>query len=227
MNFGLMPPSVPTLAIAGGELFAVRRIYCVGRNYAEHAREMGADPVREQPFFFMKPADALLANRSVLPFPPMTAKLHHEIEMVVALGSGGADIPAAQAADHIFGYAVGLDMTRRDLQDQAKEKRHPWDMGKAFDFSAPCSELTPKSACGPMDQGRIALSVNGTVRQAGDLSQMIWSVPELISRLSQLVTLAAGDLLFTGTPAGIGAVAPGDQLVGSVEGLVPLTLSIG
>jgi fumarylpyruvate hydrolase len=227
MNFGLMPPSVPTLATAGGELFAVRRIYCVGRNYAEHAREMGADPVREQPFFFMKPADALLANRSVLPFPPMTAKLHHEIEMVVALGSGGADIPAAQAADHIFGYAVGLDMTRRDLQDQAKEKRHPWDMGKAFDFSAPCSELTPKSACGPMDQGRIALSVNGTVRQAGDLSQMIWSVPELISRLSQLVTLAAGDLLFTGTPAGIGAVAPGDQLVGSVEGLVPLTLSIG
>ncbi len=188
---------------------------------------MGADPTREQPFFFMKPADALLANRSILPFPPMTANLHHEVEMVIALGSGGSNIPVTQATDHIFGYAVGLDMTRRDLQDQAKEKRHPWDMGKAFDFSAPCSELTPKSLCGPLEKGRVALTVNGEVRQAGDLSDMIWSTAELISRLSHFVTLSAGDLLFTGTPAGVGAVTQGDDLVGSVEGLVPLSVAIG
>jgi fumarylpyruvate hydrolase len=205
-----------TLAVKGGESFAVRRIYCVGRNYADHAREMGADPTREEPFFFMKPADALLANRSVLPYPPMTNKLHHEIEMVVALGENG-----------VFGYAVGLDMTRRDLQDQAKEKRHPWDMGKAFDFSAPCSEITPKAVCGDLSRGRIALSVNGELRQQGDLAQMIWSVPELISRLSQFVTLKAGDLLFTGTPAGIGPVVRGDRLLGSVDGLVPLDITIG
>ena len=206
----------PTLPVLGGGRFAVRRIYCVGRNYADHAREMGADPEREQPFFFMKPADALLANHASLPYPPMTAKLHHEIEMVVALGPDG-----------VFGYAVGLDMTRRDLQDQAKEKRHPWDMGKAFDFSAPCTEITPASACGPMDKGRIALSVNGALRQEGDLSQMIWSVPELIGRLAQFVTLAAGDLLFTGTPAGVGAVVRGDRLEGVVEGLTPLSIAIG
>jgi len=227
MSLGLVPSSIPSLAVAGGERFAVRRIYCVGRNYADHAREMGADPVREQPFFFMKPADALLANQSVLPYPPKTEKLHHEIEMVVALGSGGANIPVDRAGACIFGCAVGLDMTRRDLQDQAKEKRHPWDMGKAFDFSAPCSELTPRSAVASIGKGRIALTVNGEVRQAGDLGDMIWSVPELISRLSEFVTLAAGDLLFTGTPAGVGPAVRGDRLVGSVEGLIPLSIAIG
>lgn len=204
------------LPVLGGEPFAVRRIYCVGRNYADHAREMGADPVREQPFFFMKPADALLANHGVLPYPPMTGNLHHEIEMVVALGANG-----------VYGYAVGLDMTRRDLQDQAKEKRHPWDMGKAFDFSAPCSAITPASSCGPMNKGRIALSVNGEPRQEGDLSQMIWSVPELINQLSRFVTLKEGDLLFTGTPAGVGPVVKGDRLLGSVDGLESLDITIG
>ena len=192
----------PALPIVGtSELFPVRRIYCVGRNYAAHAREMGHNPDREEPFFFMKPADALLPNGSVMPYPPVTKDMHHEIEMVVALKSGGADIPVGEALSHVYGYAVGLDMTRRDIQGIAKTAGRPWDMGKGFDHSAPCTALVRAEQIGHPDKGAIWLKVNGAERQRGDLADMIWNVPETIAYLSTLVTLAAGDLIFSGTPA--------------------------
>ena len=220
MTFLFEPPPVPTLGIRGRDArFPVRRIFCVGRNYAEHAREMGFDPDREPPFFFTKPADALVGGGGDFPYPPGSRDVHHEIELVAALGSGGAEIAEADALSHVYGYAVGLDMTRRDLQGEAKKSGRPWDVGKAFDRSAPCSDIVPvEGGTHPMT-GRITLAVNGTVRQDGNLAELIWSIPEMIAYLSRLFTLAPGDLIFTGTPAGVGAVVRGDVLLGTIEGV--------
>lgn len=218
-EYVIAPPAVTALPVADGGRFPIRRIFCVGRNYADHAREMGSDPDREPPFFFMKPADCALTGDADLAYPPATKDLHHEIELVAAIGKGGADVKASDALTHVFGYAVGLDMTRRDLQAIAKRERHPWDMGKGFDHSAPLGALARSAVIGHPAQGRIALMVNGAVRQQGDLNQMIWSVAEIIAHLSALVRLAPGDLVFTGTPAGVGAVARGDLLEGEVAGV--------
>lgn len=218
----------PTAALPVAESsdkFPVGRIYCVGRNYAEHAREMGHDPDREPPFFFMKPANAIVANGVTIPFPQVTKALHHEIELVVALGKGGADIAVERALDHVWGYGVGLDMTRRDIQDEAKKMGRPWEMGKAFDNSAPCTALLPASRIGHPAKGAIWLKVNGAIRQQGDLAAMIWNVPETIAYLSRLVTLQPGDLIYSGTPAGVGPVKPGDKLEGHVDGVGDLTVT--
>ncbi|MFD1254819.1 Fumarylpyruvate hydrolase [Devosia equisanguinis] len=209
------PVSVP---IARGGLFAVRRVYCVGRNYEEHVREMGND-TRDPPFFFSKPADAVVVGGASMPYPPQTSDLHHEIELVVAIGKDGADIAESEALDHVYGYAVGLDMTRRDLQSVAKTAGRPWDMAKGFDHSAPIGTIEPASAIGHPDHGAITLVVNGVERQRGDLVQQIWSVPETLAFLSRFVTLRAGDLIMTGTPAGVGAVGRGDVLEGRIEGV--------
>ena len=217
-DFVIAPPVQPAVPVAGGGRFAVRRIFCVGRNYAEHAREMGGNPEREAPFFFTKPADAVLTGGAPMPYPPMTRNLHHEMELVAAIGQGGTDIPEAAALAHVWGYAAGLDMTRRDLQGEAKQAGRPWDMAKGFDHSAPIGEIVPARGVDPT-RGRIALRVNGAVRQSSDLSQMIWSVAETIAFLSRFVALAPGDLIFTGTPEGVGAVVRGDILEGMVEGV--------
>lgn len=221
-----IPASPPvTLPIDGSDaVFPVLRVFCVGRNYAEHAVEMGHDPDREPPFFFMKPATAVVANGGRLPFPVATDDLHHEIELVVALRSGGADLARDSALEHVFGYAVGLDMTRRDLQSKAKEMGRPWDMGKGFDRSAPMSALRPADAIGHPSSGAISLSVNGELRQEGDLAQQIWKVPETIAYLSTLVELRPGDLIMTGTPSGVGRVVPGDRLEGHVDGVGDLRI---
>ena len=208
----------PDVAVQGtSSRFPVRRIYLVGRNYADHAREMGHDPNREKPFFFQKPSDAVLPSGSNFPYPPQSSNVHHEIEMVVALASGGRDIDEANALQHVYGYAVGIDITRRDLQQQMKQQGRPWEAGKSFDRSAPVSEIVPVASCGHPKNGRIWLTVNGEVRQDGDLSQLIWSVPEIIATLSALFVLAGGDLIFTGTPAGVGPIEPGDRLSGGVQ----------
>lgn len=210
----------PALPVAGSELrFPVGRIYCVGRNYADHAREMGHDPDREPPFFFMKAANSLVPDGATIPFPVQSKDVHHEIELVVAIGTGGRDISVDKALGHVWGYAVGLDMTRRDLQGQAKKMGRPWEMGKSFDQSAPCSALRPAAEIGHPAKGAITLKVNGEARQQGDISQQIWNVQEQIAYLSALVTLEPGDLIFTGTPAGVGPVQPGDRLEGRVEGV--------
>lgn len=220
------PPPQPALPVFGTDLlFPVRRIWCVGRNYAEHAREMGHDPDREPPFFFAKPADAIVASGSTIPFPMATEDLHHEIELVVAIGQGGVAIDAERALDHVFGYAVGLDMTRRDRQAEAKRLARPWEMGKAFDRSAPMSAIAPASRIGHPVRGAIMLAVNGQIRQAGDLAQQIWSVAETIAHLSRLVELAPGDLIMTGTPAGVGPVRPGDRLEGRIEAVGELAVT--
>jgi fumarylpyruvate hydrolase len=214
--------TVPDLAIAGSaERFPVRRIFCVGQNYADHVREMGADPNRDQPFFFTKPADAIVASGSVLPFPSCTENLHHEVELVIALGRGGQDIAAADAESLILGHAVGIDLTRRDLQAEAKKAGRPWDMAKGFDNSAPVGLLRIGA---PPATGAISLTVNGEARQTGDLSQMIWNVAEIIAALSRYVELAGGDLIFTGTPAGVGPVRRGDTVRASIAGLEPLEI---
>ncbi len=222
MNFVFPPAPIPALAVAGSDArFPIRRVFCVGRNYADHAREMGAHEQadgREPPFFFSKPADAVVPGGDV-PYPPATANLQHEIELVVALGKGGADIPVAQALDCVFGYAVGLDLTRRDVQARAKEKGHPWDMGKGFDASAPTGEIHPVAAIGHPQAGSIWLKVNGETRQSGDLANMSWKVAEVIANLSTFVRLAPGDLIFTGTPAGVSTVVRGDTLEGGVAGV--------
>jgi fumarylpyruvate hydrolase len=207
------------------DFFPVHRIYCVGRNYASHAREMGKDPDREPPFFFCKPADAVVPNHATLPYPSRTANLHHEVELVVAIGRAGKNILPADALEHVFGYAVGNDLTRRDLQNDLKNKGHPWETGKAFDRSAPISAIhaAPGEA---FAKGRIWLTVNGQLRQEGDLADLIWSVPEIISELSALFELCAGDLIFTGTPAGVGPVKPGDRIEACIEGLEPLVTTI-
>jgi fumarylpyruvate hydrolase len=215
----LFEPYAPvTVPIARGGLFAVRRIYCVGRNYLEHIREMGNDE-REPPFFFAKPADAVVVGGGAVPYPPQTSDLHHEIELVVAIGKEGGDIAVGDALTHVYGYAAGLDMTRRDLQAQAKKAGRPWEMAKAFDHSAPIGTLEPASVVGHPDKGAVTLSVNGEERQRGDLSEQIWSVAEAISYLSGFVTLRAGDLIMTGTPSGVGPVVRGDVLEGAIEGV--------
>ena len=208
----------PDVAVQGtSSRFPVRRIYLVGRNYADHAREMGHDPNREKPFFFQKPSDAVLPSGSNFSYPPQSSNVHHEIEMVVALASGGRDIDEANALQHVYGYAVGIDITRRDLQQQMKQQGRPWEAGKSFDHSAPISEIVPVALCGHPQSGRIWLTVNGEVRQDGDLSQLIWSVPEIIATLSASFEMAGGDLIFTGTPAGVGPIEPGDRLSGGVQ----------
>lgn len=228
VDFAFVPPATPSLAIAGSaQRFPIRRVFCVGRNYADHAREMGSDPDREPPFFFSKPADAIVPAEGSLPFPPQTAQLHHEVELVVALGAGGADLDEARARDCVWGHALGLDLTRRDLQEQAKRSGRPWDMAKGFDASAPCTPLRPLAGRPPPEAGAIWLDVNGQRRQSGDLAQMIWSVPEVIAHLSRLVRLAPGDLIFTGTPAGVGPLQPGDRVEAGIEGLASLSLQIG
>jgi len=220
------PPTPPALPVFGTDLlFPVRRIWCVGRNYAEHAREMGHDPDREPPFFFAKPADAIVPSGATIPFPMATGELHHEIELVVAIGERGVEVDPTAALDHVFGYAVGLDMTRRDRQAEAKRLARPWEIGKAFDRSAPISAIAPASRIGHPARGAIVLAVNGEVRQAGDLSGQIWSVAETIAHLSRLVELAAGDLIMTGTPAGVGPVRPGDRLEGRIEGVGELSVT--
>ena len=218
-EYVIEPPQTVAIPVAGGGAFPVRRVFCVGRNYAEHTREMGGDPDREPPFFFTKPADALVTAGAAMPYPPMSQDLHHEMELVVAIGTGGADIAEADALAHVWGYAAGLDMTRRDLQGQAKKEGKPWDMGKGFDHSAPIGELVPASRIGHPAKGRIELSVNGVPRQGADLDQMIWRVAETIAYLSRLVRLAPGDLIFTGTPAGVAAVQRGDRLEGRIDGV--------
>ncbi len=217
---------VPSLPVAGSDQrFPVGRIYCVGRNYAEHAREMGHDPDREPPFFFMKPASSIVQDGSTIGYPVGTKDVHHEVEMVVAIGKGGAGIPVDKALEHVWGYGVGLDMTRRDVQGEAKKMGRPWEMGKAFDEPAPCSALEPASVVGHPAKGSIWLKVNGQVRQKGDLAQQIWNVQEQIAYLSSLVTLRPGDLIYTGTPAGVGPVKPGDKLEAHVDGVGDLTIT--
>ncbi|MBI2315492.1 MAG: fumarylacetoacetate hydrolase family protein [Betaproteobacteria bacterium] len=218
--------SPPSLPVAGSDVrFPVGRIYCVGRNYAEHAREMGHDPNREPPFFFMKAANSIAQNNSTLAYPVATKDLHHEIELVVAIGKGGKNIPVEEALEHVWGYGVGLDMTRRDIQGEAKKMGRPWEMGKSFDESAPCSALKSAAEIGHPAKGAIWVKVNGVLKQQGDLAQQIWSVPEQIAYLSGLITLAAGDLIFTGTPSGVGAVRPGDRLEGHVDGIGDLAIA--
>ena len=213
------PPPVVSIPTADGGQFPVRRIFCVGRNYAAHAREMGHDPDREAPFFFCKPADSLVIGGADMPYPTMTSDLHHEMELVVGLSSGGSDIAEEDAMSHVWGYAAGLDMTRRDIQAEAKKAGRPWDMAKGFDHSAPIGMMVPKSALPDPSKGHIELKVNGKVRQTSDLSFLIWSVPETIAYLSRLVRLEAGDLIFTGTPEGVAAAERGDVLEGVVAGV--------
>jgi len=227
MTFVIPPVPQPTVEVTGTDArFPAHRIYCVGRNYAKHAREMGMDPDREPPFFFSKPAEALVANGTPVPYPSRTANLHHEIELVVAIGTGGRDIPVANALAHVFGYAVGLDLTRRDQQFAAREQGRPWDVAKGFDHSAPVSAIRPAAEIGHLEQGAIWLEVNGEQRQRANLSEMIWSVPEIVAELSTYFELRPGDLVFTGTPEGVGPVQRGDSLVGGIDGLETLHTTI-
>ncbi len=229
MDFVVPAPAIAAVPVAGGGLFPVHRIYCVGRNYAEHAQEMGFSG-REPPFFFMKPADAVVpvadGETGQVEYPTLTGNLHHEIELVVAIGTGGRDIAAADAVKHIYGYAVGLDMTRRDLQNEMKKQGRPWSIGKGFEQSAPIGPIHPIARTGELLKGAITLQVNGQPRQKGDLTELIWSVAETIETLSKAWTLQPGDLIFTGTPAGVGAVVRGDLIEGSVEGLGSLRVQI-
>ncbi len=225
-RFAFDPVAQPSVEIAGSEQrFPVHRIYCVGRNYAEHVLEMGGMPERDPPFFFSKPADAVVANGASVPYPPRTANLHHEIELVVAIGRAGRNIAAANALEHVFGYAVGNDFTRRDLQAAAREGGKPWDTSKGFDNSAAISAIHTGKR-GQVPQGRIWLSVNGTVRQDSLVSRMTWSVPEIIAELSTFFELKPGDLIYTGTPSGVGALKAGDRVEGGVEGLDELRNTI-
>jgi fumarylpyruvate hydrolase len=221
------PAPVVSLPIAGQDAqFPVHRIYCVGRNYAEHAIEMGHDPDKEPPFFFQKNPDNLLVDSSEFPYPPLSSDVHHEIELVVALDKGGSNIAIEDAMDHVFGFATGLDMTRRDLQGQAKKMGRPWEIGKAFEHSAPCGPIVPVQQTGKLEQGNVTLEINGEVRQSGNLNQLIWKIPEVISYLSELFELQPGDLIMTGTPAGVGPVTRGDQLKGSIEGVGILEVTV-
>jgi fumarylpyruvate hydrolase len=225
-EYVIPPPPQAAVKVAGSDkMFPVRRIWCVGRNYLEHIKEMGQDE-REPPFFFAKPADAIVHDGGTVPYPPLTNDLHHEVEMVVALKSGGRNIPKEKTLDCVWGYGVGIDLTRRDLQIASRNIKRPWEIGKAFDGSAPCGPLQPASKIGHPGKGRIWLKVNGEVKQDGDLEQMIWNVPEIIWKLSEMVALEAGDLIMTGTPEGVGAVVRGDRLDGTIAGLPPLATSI-
>ena len=225
-EFVVPRPAQVSVPVAGGGLFPVRRIYCVGRNYAEHAREMGNDP-KDPPFFFAKPADALVIGGAGVPYPPRTKDLHHEIELVVAIGRDGFGIEVEDALAHVYGYAAGIDLTRRDLQAEAKKAGRPWEMAKAFDHSAPIGEIVPAEKIGHPETGAIMLAVNGAERQRGDLADQIWSVPETIAYLSRFVALKAGDLIMTGTPAGVGAVRRRDVLEGAIAGVGTVGTVIG
>jgi fumarylpyruvate hydrolase len=226
-TYVIPPPPQPVLAVSGtNQVFPVRRLWCVGRNYVEHIKEMGQD-VREPPFFFAKPADAIVPDGGTVPYPSLTKDMHHEVELVVALRSGGRNIPVARALDCIYGYGVGIDLTRRDLQIASRDIKRPWEIGKAFDHSAPCGALKPASVIGHPSKGRIVLKANGKVRQDGDLNQMIWNVPEIISKLSEMVELTACDIIMTGTPSGVAATVAGDKLECEIEGVGTLTVTIG
>jgi len=225
-NYAVADPEIISLLSMSTRPFPVRKIYCVGFNYKDHLTEMGTTPT-EQPVFFMKPPQAILQNGETMPYPPGTSDLQHEVELVVAMNIGGKNIPPEKVNDMIFGYAVGLDMTKRDVQRAAKEKGQPWEMAKAFDFSAPCSSISPEMYTGVVAKGLIQLKVNGQIRQKADLSDMIWGVPELISILSHQVEIFPGDLIFTGTPAGVGPVVPGDEIEATIAGLEPLIIPIG
>jgi fumarylpyruvate hydrolase len=227
MKYLFSPPKQTTIPVRGSdEVFPVHRIYCVGRNYAAHAIEMGHDPDKEPPFFFQKNPNNILLEGEDFPYPGMTNDVHHEIELAVALKSGGNNIPVEDALNCVYGYGVSLDMTRRDLQGQMKKLGRPWEIGKAFENSAPCSELIPAEGIGHPDQGAVWLKINGETRQEGDLNQMIWKIPEMISYLSELFTLQPGDIILTGTPSGVGPVQRGDRLHGHVEGVGDLNLSV-
>jgi fumarylpyruvate hydrolase len=225
-DYVITPPATPTLPVRGSDaVFPVRRVYCIGRNYAAHTIEMGGDPNREPPFFFQKNPDNLDASGE-FPYPVKSSDVHHELEMVVALKSGGTNIPVERALDHVYGYAVGLDMTRRDLQGEAKDLRRPWEIGKAFERSAPCGALVPSAEIGHPTSGLVQLKVNGAVRQTGDLGQMIWKVAEMISYLSDYFELAAGDIIMSGTPSGVGAVVKGDVMEAEIAGVGTLRVTV-
>ncbi|WP_349361038.1 fumarylacetoacetate hydrolase family protein [Stappia sp.] len=227
VRYAFSPAPTPSVAIDGSEeRFPIRRVFCVGRNYAAHAREMGKDPDREPPFFFTKPADAVCDAGGAVPYPPLTDDLHFEMELVVAIGTGGHDISVAHALEHVWGYSAGIDLTRRDLQAEAKEMGRPWDWAKGFDFSAPVAPLVPVARTGHPASGRIHLAVNGETRQDADLADQIWPVPDIISICSRSVRLAPGDLIFTGTPAGVGAVLPGDRLEGGIAGVTGISVTL-
>lgn len=227
-EYVLPAPPVPSVPIHGSDArFPVRRIMAIGRNYADHAIEMGGKPEKGTPFFFAKPEDALVFDESTIPYPDMTSNLHHEAELVVALKSGGRNIAEAEALDHVWGYATGNDLTRRDLQAKAKEKGRPWTFAKGFDNSAVIGALVPVETCGHKTEGRLALSVNGETRQETDLNMMIWSIPEIIAEMSKGIELKAGDLIYTGTPAGVGPLVPGDVCTVEVDGLPSVTVTIG
>ncbi len=223
----IAPPDVASLAVAGtSSRFPVRRIFCVGRNSAAHAREMGRDPDREPPFFFMKPADAVMDNGAAIPYPPETRNFHYEIELVVALSRGGADIAPEHALEHVFGYGVGIDLTRRDLQLAARDLGRPWDWGKGFDHSAPIAPLLPLALSGHPASGRIWLAVNGVIKQDADLAELIWNVPEVIATVSRSMRLAPGDIIMTGTPAGVGPIQRGDHVTGGIDGIGEINISV-
>lgn len=224
----VFPAIEPTLLpVDGGGLFPVRRIYCVGRNYVSHIREMKEADERDPPFFFQKPRDAIVGDGAVVPYPPDTNDFQYEIELVAAIGKNGSDIDVAAALDHVWGYAVGIDLTRRDRQRDARDLQLPWEAGKSFDHSAPCGAIHPASKLGHPSEGAITLSVNGAERQRGDLNEMIWNVAEIVAQLSRQMTLRVGDLIFTGTPAGVGPVVRGDRILGAIEALGTLTVTIG
>jgi fumarylpyruvate hydrolase len=227
ISYVIPAPPQASIPVAGeSKSFPVRRIWCVGRNYLEHIREMGNDE-RALPFFFAKHPDMIEPDGATIPYPPLTKDLHHEVELIVAMKSGGLNIPVDKALDHVYGYAVSIDLTRRDLQFAARKQERPWEIGKSFDHSAPCGALQPASKIGHPTKGSIWLSVNGTERQKGDLTELIWSVPEIIAKLSEQVSLGAGDIIMTGTPAGVAALSPGDEIECGVEGIGTLKVKIG
>ena len=226
-EYVVTPPPVTSVAVAGTKArFPVRRVFCVGANYVAHAKEMGRDPSREPPFFFLKPADAVLDAGGNIPYPPDTTNFHYEIELVVAIGKGGTNIPPEKSREHIYGYSVGIDLTRRDLQLHAREKGRPWDWGKGFDLSGPTGPIFPVSAKGHIDKGRIWLAVNGAIKQDSDIAALIWSTEDIISFISRSMDLKEGDLIFTGTPAGVGPIVKGDHVTAGIEGLDEIEIRI-
>jgi len=227
MSLVIERPQAITIGVDGvSGRFPVNTLFCVGRNYADHAIEMGSDPSREPPFFFIKPSFAVCNGVDAMTYPQFSNDVHHEVELVVALSRGGRSIRVEDAMSHVYGYCTGIDMTRRDLQAQAKQQSRPWEAGKSFYQAAPCGDIKPIEQAGPMTQGSILLTLNGKVRQSGDINQMIWKVPEIISRLSELFVLTAGDLIFTGTPAGVGPILPGDDIEATIEGLAPIKIGV-
>jgi fumarylpyruvate hydrolase len=227
LTFVLPPVEVTTLPVIGGGVFPVRRVYCVGRNYVSHIREMKEADERDPPFFFQKPRDSIVGDGATVPYPPETNDFQYEVELVLAIGADGRNIAVADAARHIWGYAVGIDLTRRDRQRDARDMQLPWEVGKSFDQSAPCGVIHPAADIGHPAAGAITLAVNGKEHQRGDLKEMIWNVPEIVAQLSKQVVLKTGDLIFTGTPAGVGPVVPGDTIEARIDGLKPLTIKIG